>query len=93
MNIIPGTDTLREETTITLPAGYRPVDLTPSTSLSSPFGTYVLTYSFSKGVIHGKRELIHRKKVISPSEYKDFKEFYGKVLKEDENNIVLKKGK
>ena len=89
----PGTDTLREEMTITLPAGFHPVDLAPSASITSPFGKYSLIYSFSKGVIHGKREFIDLRKVVTPAEYKDFKEFYNKVCKEDENNIAFKKGK
>jgi tetratricopeptide (TPR) repeat protein len=89
----PGTDTLREEMTITLPSGYVPVGLVPSTSVTSPFGKYSLTYSFTKGVIHGTREFIHQRKVISPSEYKDFKDFYNKVFREDDKDIALKKGK
>ena len=89
----PGTDTLCEEMTITLPSGYTPVDLAPSTSINSPFGKYLLTYSFTKGVIHGRREFIVQRNVIAPSEYKEFKEFYNKVFMEDEKNLAVKKGK
>lgn len=93
INYYPGTDTLREDITITLPAGYRPVDLKPSTSYSTPFGKYSLKYTFSKGVIHGVREFINFKKVISPTEYDDFKNFYGKIFTEDDKSIAFKKGK
>ena len=89
----PGTDTVKEETTITIPDGYRPVDLVPITKLTSPFGDYLLTLNYSKGVIYGKRQFIDKKKVILPTEYKDFKAFYEKILKEDDKEIALKKGK
>ena len=41
----------------------------------------------------GKREFINRKKLITPSEYNAFTEFYGKVNKIDDKDIFLKKGK
>lgn len=89
----PARDTSREEMTIVLPAGYVPVDLAPSILITSPFGKYSLTYSFSKGEIHGRRELINQKNVIDTSEYKEFRDFYNKVIGEDEKNIAFKKGK
>ncbi|MBN1398002.1 MAG: DUF3857 domain-containing protein [Bacteroidetes bacterium] len=89
----PGTDTLSEDLTIKIPAGYRAVDLVPSKSITSKFGKYSLTYSVSKGIIQGKRIFINNKKIIYPEEYKEFKKFYNNVLREDEKNITLKKGK
>jgi hypothetical protein len=69
------------------------VDLAPTVSVSSEFGTYTLTFNFNKGTLHGKREFINRKKIITPSEYKAFKEFYNKVYKIDDKDIFFKKGK
>jgi hypothetical protein len=89
----PGTDTVKEEITMSVPAGFHPIDLVPAKTINSSFGTYSLTYSFSKGVLYGKRQFIVRKKIISPSEYKDFKEFYNNINIEDDKNIALKKGK
>lgn len=87
----PGLDTVRETLTITVEKGLKPVDMKPVTTITSPFGSYKVTYTFSKGVITAVREMIFRKEIITPEEYKPFKEFYESVMREDEKNIVLKK--
>ena len=85
----PGTDTTKETLTINFDPSLRPVDLKPSSVITSKFGDYKLTYSSAKGVITGTRECVFKKEIIQPEEYLEFKEFYNKVLLEDAASIVL----
>ena len=56
---------------------------------SSAIADYSVNLSFKNGIIYGIREYINKKQVVTPELYKDFKDFYNKALKEDENQIVL----
>jgi tetratricopeptide (TPR) repeat protein len=86
----PEADRLVEEIEINLPAGYEPLDLIKEIKYSSSVADYSIGYSFSNGVIRGRRELINKKAIVSPSEYSEFKKFFTDVLKEDERQILLK---
>ncbi|MHB1049536.1 MAG: DUF3857 domain-containing protein [Bacteroidota bacterium] len=90
VHFYPGVDTVKETMTITFDPKLKPVDLKPSTVISSKFGTYSVSYTVKKGSIVGVRQFVYRKEIIPSEEYDDFKKFYNDVLKEDERNIVLK---
>ncbi|HQV30645.1 MAG TPA: DUF3857 domain-containing protein, partial [Calditrichia bacterium] len=86
----PGADTTREEIRITLPPGLEPVALGRDVSLSTPVADYQLNFTFSNGVIYGKRLFINKKQVVSPEDYRSFREFYNRVVREDSRQILLR---
>lgn len=90
LNFYPGVDTVKETLTLSFDPALKPVDLQPSTTISSKYGTYSVTYTVKKGTIVGIRQMVYRKEIIPAEEYGDFKKFYHDVLREDERSIILK---
>ncbi len=89
-NYWPWTDKVVEEIEIRVPDGYEPVDFVKETKLTSSIADYSIGFTFSNGVIKGKRQLINKKWVVAPNEYAEFKGFYESVVKEDNRQILLK---
>lgn len=87
----PGLDTVRENLTISVPKGLKPIDLKPKTVIKSKFGEYSVNFSFAKNQLKGNRTMIFFKEIIEPSEYAEFKKFYNDIRLEDERNIIFKK--
>jgi Tfp pilus assembly protein PilF len=84
-------DSVIEESEITLPAGYAPLELPPPVKLASAFADYAVQYSFAAGRLKAKRELAVKKTVVAPEEYNEFKKFYNGIVKEDAKQILLQK--
>lgn len=84
-------DTLVEEMRVTLPRGYAPMDLKPVTRLTSPIASYTRSLTYAKGVLTARREFVHVKQAVAPEEYRAFRQFYNSVLKEDHQQILLRK--
>jgi tetratricopeptide (TPR) repeat protein len=89
-NYWPWIDKVVEEIEIRVPDGYEPVDFGKETKLTSSIADYSIGFTFSNGVIKGKRQLINKKGVVAPNEYAEFKSFYESVVKEDNRQILLK---
>ena len=83
-------DTLREDVTLRLPAGMKPLDLPADIHFSCPVADYSATYRFSKGVLLAKRQFVYKKDVIAPEEYTAFKQFYNNVVRDDSRQVLLK---
>jgi len=90
-NLWPAADTLREEVEIYLPPGCQPLELGENVQLSNPVADYSLTFSREGGVIKGRREMVYKKSVVSPEEYREFRAFYNRALKADNRQILLKR--
>jgi predicted Zn-dependent protease len=83
-------DRLEHRIEIKLPAGYEPVDLGKETKLSSSVADYHLSFSYADGVITARREIVRKKLAVTPEEYAEFKQFFNRVIKEDDRSILLK---
>lgn len=84
-------DTLVEEIEVNVPEGYEPVDLSPKVHFSSSVADYSISYTFTQGLLKVKKELISKKKVVSPEEYAEFKKFYNEFVQQDAKQILLRK--
>ncbi|MBC8479610.1 MAG: DUF3857 domain-containing protein [FCB group bacterium] len=89
-NYKTGLDTLIEEIEITFPAGFYPDDFESVTEYSSDIAAYSLTQDWSDDVFKVRREYIVHEHVVAPEDYADFKDFYNKVIKADERQILIK---
>jgi len=87
------TDTVWEELEITLPAGYEPMDLEETLSLSSEVADYQVEMSFDNGVIKAKRRVVNKKSIITPDKYPGFREYYNQAVRADERQILLRKAR
>jgi tetratricopeptide (TPR) repeat protein len=87
----PTADTIREDITMHLPAGYKPVQLDNELKYSCDAAEYTLSLSFKNNILSGTRVLINKMSNISPELYADFKKFYNNVVQADKNQIILKK--
>ncbi len=83
-------DRLEHRMEIRLPAGYEPLDLTKEIKVSSPVADYQVSFSYADGLITVKREIVRKKYLVTPEEYAEFKQFYNRVIKEDDRSILLK---
>lgn len=92
-NYSPWEDTLTHEIEIHLPDNYRPVDLVEEVKLSSSIADYHLSLTCSDGIMKGTRRLIHKKNMVTPGEYREFKKFYNNVIKEDTRQVLLQREK
>jgi hypothetical protein len=86
----PYTDRTEERIEIKLPAGYEPLELAKDVKLSSSVADYSLRFTYANGVVTGLREIINKKVLVTPQEYAEFKQFYNRVVKEDDRSILLK---
>lgn len=84
-------DTLTEEIVIILPNGYKPINANYKTQLKNPVSDYYLQISYEKNTLKCKRKMIYKKSVISTAEYNEFKNYYNKVIKEDQRQILITK--
>jgi tetratricopeptide (TPR) repeat protein len=82
-------DTLREDVTLRLPAGMKPLDLPADIHFTCPVADYSATYRFSKGLLRAKRQFVYKKDVIAPEEYAAFKQFYNNVVRDDSRQVLL----
>ena len=85
----------KSDTTIyKLPAGYV-IDVLPAgNKFSCETGDYRSSYTFnvSERAIYSITRLELKKHKVSPAQYQLTKEFFDKVLKEEAQRIVIKKG-
>jgi tetratricopeptide (TPR) repeat protein len=91
LNFWSSVDTLIEEVHVNLPDGYEPVELEEDSNVKSEPADYYISYSYSNGVLQARKELIFKKLVIYPEEYKEFKQFYNDVVNNDVKQILLRK--
>lgn len=84
-------DSLSEEMDIVLPGEYEPLEPNQSVSHSSSFADYTISITFENGVIHAKKSFVFKEPVITTEDYSKCKDFYNKVLKEDQRQILLKR--
>ena len=87
----PDADTLHEEIKVKLPEGYEPVELGQKINFKSSVADYSINYSFSEGIINIKKDLINKKTIVNPDEYVEFKKFYNDFIKQDTQQILLKR--
>ncbi|KAA3613785.1 MAG: tetratricopeptide repeat protein [Calditrichaeota bacterium] len=87
----PWADHFIQEIELKLPEGFAPVDLPKKVKLSSNIADFELSFEFENGTIRAQRKLIHKKGIIEPDEYIEFKKFYNDVVAEDNKQILLKK--
>lgn len=91
LNFWSSIDTLIEEVHINLPKGYEPIELEKDLKVNTSAADYSIGYSLSDGVLAVRKELIFKKLVIYPEEYKEFRQFYNDVVNNDAKQILLRK--
>ena len=84
-------DTVWEEISIILPAGFEPLDLEETLSLSSEMAEYQVDLKYADGVITCKRRVVNKMSVIPPDQYLAFKKYYNEAVRADERQILLRK--
>jgi len=84
-------DTVWEEVRIMLPAGFEPMDLEETLSLSSDVAEYQVDLKHVDGVITGHRRVVNKMSVIPPDLYPAFKAYYNQAVRADERQILLRK--
>lgn len=87
----PYADTLTQELSITLPAGYQPLELSEPIVYSNDVADYSMKLTFKDGKLFATRRLINKKYEVTTDQYAEFKEFYNKCLKADEQQVLLQK--
>ncbi len=83
---------LREEDTITLPAGYQPDDLPDPVHFDSPFASFQSTVTMSGNQLHYSRELKIEAMELSASDLSAYEDFFGKVGNAEREEALLKPG-
>ncbi|MBN2104911.1 DUF3857 domain-containing protein [bacterium] len=86
----PSADLEKETITLTLPEGYRPVEMPGEIHHTCSVAEYSMSLSHQNGTIKGTRTFINKKWDVLPEEYAAFKTFYNNVLKADDTQILLK---
>ncbi len=79
-----------EELTVKLPEGYIPLELPKSDEFDCDIASYKVTYSSHDGILKAERKFVTKKNVVTPEEYKAFKDFMSKVYDKDMTQILLK---
>lgn len=87
----PGADTLVEEVEIKLPPGFAPLALGKDYELVTPVAEYRLTLRENDRSVFGRREMIYKKSVVTPAEYREFRSFFNTVVKQDARQILLQR--
>ncbi len=90
-NYYSGVDVYAETLIVALPEGFTPVEVPKNVSYSCPAADYSVEYSYAEGQLKAVRTLRNKKGLVSPQEFPEFKEFYNKVIKNDDLQILLKK--
>jgi len=85
-------DPYRKDETIhlKLPSNYMPVENKYEINLTCSAADYSNKFEYKNGELLAKRTMLHKKTTVMPEEYKEYKEFLNKVLKEDARQILLK---
>lgn len=83
--------TIEQETTLRLPAGMVPEQIPDNQSMTTPFGSYNVTYKFEDGVLSVNRRLQLTKFVITPQEYPELHKLALTVVSGTRNAVVLHK--
>lgn len=82
---------VREESIeLSLPASYKLMEVPEDIQLDTKFATYSLKYLKVGNKITASRYLKVKKEWIEVDEYKEFKEFYNKLVKADAAQLLLK---
>jgi tetratricopeptide (TPR) repeat protein len=84
-------DTLFEEMSIMLPKGFEPVGLNKKVIFKSSMAEYKVEMEYKKGKITASRLVTVKEKIIPPERYLEFKKFYNDVVRNDMQQIILKK--
>ena len=84
-------DTLWEEMVIQLPQAYEPIDLKNEISFKSEMAEYQIKMKYNDGKITANRRFVNKMSIIPAEKYPEFKEFYNKAMRNDANQILLKK--
>jgi tetratricopeptide (TPR) repeat protein len=90
-NYWPAADYEEEAITLTLPEGFRPLEMPSQIQFTSSVADYTLNLAYKKGAIEAKRIFINKKWVVSPDAYIEFKTFYNNAIKADGTQILLEK--
>jgi hypothetical protein len=83
---------LREDDTITLPAGYKADDLPEPVHLDSPFATFESTVTMTGNTLHYTRELAIHTMVLPATDLSAYQDFFGKVSNAEREEALLKPG-
>ncbi len=83
---------LREDDTITLPAGYKAADLPDPVHLESPFATFESTVTMTGNTLHYTRELAIHTMELPASDLSAYQDFFGKVSNAEREEALLKPG-
>jgi predicted Zn-dependent protease/transglutaminase-like putative cysteine protease len=84
-------DKIDETMSIKLPPGYSPVELPQDTKLDCKIASYTIDYKYSNGIITAKRVKINKSDIVSPEDYKEYKDYVNKTIENDQTQILLKK--
>jgi tetratricopeptide (TPR) repeat protein len=90
-NRITTTDEVEEIMSIKLPAGYVPLELPQNAKFDCKISSYSIEYKYSNGVITAKRIANNHVDVITPEDYKEYKDYVNKTIEKDLTQILLKK--
>jgi len=76
---------------IKLPEDFTVKYLPPPVVKDTPWFTYLNKYSFSQGIISFKESLIHKRVLISPEEYVEYKKICEALARQTEKQVVLRR--
>jgi hypothetical protein len=88
---ITSNDEVDETMNIKLPAGYVPVELPQNAKIDCKIASYSIEYKYSNGIITAKRTEKNILDVITPEDYKEYKDYINKTIEKDLTQILLKK--
>ena len=74
-NRVISNDEVEETMNIKLPAGYAPVELPQDAKLDCKFASYSIDYKYSGGIITARRIENNKADVITPEDYKEYKDY------------------
>lgn len=71
------------------PPGHHPADLPEPDRITTPFGSFTMTWNWREGELHVERELVLAAPRIEAADYAAFREFVARVRQADEHPVVL----
>ncbi len=83
-------DLMHEKIELQLPAELELVELPQNINLKNTVADYSITYSQKGNTLIAERFLKKKKSLLKVGEFEIFKSFYQKIIKSDENQVVLK---